>query len=189
MKEDGKGELQREEIEKVIGKLRDGKAPGGDGIVSKVWRYGGEEMEQWIWKTCNRVWVGEGWPRDWREGLIAPIVKKGEGKRVEEYRGVTLMPTLYKVYAMALADRQMGKDEGKMVAFFVDLKAAFDLVKRKVLWGTMERRGVREGLRVRIEEIYKETTSRERRRQKEKHRLEMEREKDRGGERVQISRV
>ncbi|XP_068994227.1 trichohyalin-like [Neodiprion pinetum] len=196
-KGDGEGELQREEIKKVIGKLRDGKAPGGDGIVSEVWRYGGEEMEQRIWKTCNRVWVGEGWPEDWREGLIAPIVKKGEGKRVEEYRGVTLMPTLYKVYAMALADRlereveekglipqnqtgfrkgmstidniyvliylinrQVGKDKGKMVAFFVDLKAAFDSVNRKVLWETMERRGVREGLRVRIEEIYKETKSR-----------------------------
>ncbi|XP_068989265.1 uncharacterized protein [Neodiprion pinetum] len=102
-KGDGEGELQREEIKKVIGKLRDGNAPGGDGIVSEVWRYGGEEMKQWIWKTCNRVWVGEGWPKDWREGLIAPIVKKGKGKREEEYRGVTLMPTLYKVFAMALA--------------------------------------------------------------------------------------
>ena len=29
------------------------------------------------------------------------VVKKGEGKRVEEYRGVTLIPTLYKVYASA----------------------------------------------------------------------------------------
>ncbi|XP_068991496.1 trichohyalin-like [Neodiprion pinetum] len=119
-KGDGEGELQREEIKKVIGKLRDGKAPGGDGIVSEGWRYGGEEMEQWIWKTCNRVWVGEGWPEDWREGLIAPIVKKGEGKRVEEYRGVTLMPTLYKVYAMALADSEQegavgdyGKERGE----------------------------------------------------------------------------
>ncbi|XP_046628297.1 uncharacterized protein LOC124309086 [Neodiprion virginianus] len=63
-KGDGEGELQREEIKKVIGKLRDGKAPGGDGIVSEVWRYGGEEMEQWIWKTCNKVFVGEGWPED-----------------------------------------------------------------------------------------------------------------------------
>lgn len=25
-------------------------------------------------------------------------MKKGEGERVEDYRGVTLMPTLYKVY-------------------------------------------------------------------------------------------
>nr|XP_046472570.1 uncharacterized protein LOC124214348 [Neodiprion pinetum] len=196
-KGNGEEELQREEIRKVIGKLRDGKAPGGDGIVSEVWRYGGEEMEQWVWKTCNRVWVGEGWREDWREGLIAPIVKKGERKRVEEYRGVTLMPTLYKVYAMALAERlerevvekekiphnqtgfrkgmgtidnvyvlnylinrQVGRDKGKMVAFFVDLKAAFDSVDRKVMWETMERRGVREGLRVRVEEIYKEIKSR-----------------------------
>ncbi|XP_068993226.1 golgin subfamily A member 6-like protein 24 [Neodiprion pinetum] len=47
-----------------------------------------------------------------------------------------------------------------MVAFFVDLKVAFDSVNRKVLWETMERRGVREGLRVRMEELYKQTKSR-----------------------------
>ncbi|XP_046590232.1 uncharacterized protein LOC124293425 [Neodiprion lecontei] len=38
-KGNGEEELQREEIRKVIGKLRDGKAPGGDGIVSEVWRF------------------------------------------------------------------------------------------------------------------------------------------------------
>lgn len=31
--------------------------------------------------------------------------KKKERKKVEEYREVTLMPTLYKMYAMALAER------------------------------------------------------------------------------------
>ena len=30
---------------------------------------------------------------DWREGIVVPVVKKGIGKRVEEYRGVTLTQT------------------------------------------------------------------------------------------------
>lgn len=37
------------------------------------------------------------------------IVKKGEGAKVKEYRGVTLMPTLYKVYASALVEGFGGK--------------------------------------------------------------------------------
>jgi len=52
-------------------------------------------MMEWIWSFCNKVWKGEGWPERWKEG--APVVKKKEGERVEDYKGVTLMPTLYKV--------------------------------------------------------------------------------------------
>lgn len=33
---------------------------------------------------------------------MIPIVKKEEGTVVEEYRGVTLMATLYKIYVSAL---------------------------------------------------------------------------------------
>lgn len=40
-----------------------------------------------------------------KEGVIVPILKKGGGEKVEEYRGVTLMSTLYKVYAAVLAER------------------------------------------------------------------------------------
>lgn len=46
---------------------------------------------------CNRVWRGEEWPDAWKEGVIVPIINKGKGERIEEYRGVTLMSTLYKV--------------------------------------------------------------------------------------------
>lgn len=34
-----------------------------------------------------------------------PIMKKGEGRTVEEYRGVTLMSALYKAYTIVLAER------------------------------------------------------------------------------------
>ena len=34
-----------------------------------------------------------------------PIVKKGEGRTVEEYRGVTLMTSLYKIYTTILTRR------------------------------------------------------------------------------------
>lgn len=52
-----------------------------------------------MWRVVNEVWKGEGYPEEWRTGLIAPIVKKGEGRKVEDHRGVTLMPVRYEVYA------------------------------------------------------------------------------------------
>lgn len=46
---------------------------------------------------------------------IVPIVKKEEGMVVEEYRGIPLMPTLYKIYASALAERLREEVERKAV--------------------------------------------------------------------------
>lgn len=43
------------------------------------------------------------------------IVKKEEGAVVEEYRGVTLMATLYKIYASALVERLREEVEQKAV--------------------------------------------------------------------------
>jgi len=70
----------------VIGKLKDRKALGGDGIPNEVWKYGGEEVEEWILDLCKRVWRGEGWLKDWREGVIVPIVKRRGGGRRESGR-------------------------------------------------------------------------------------------------------
>jgi len=64
----------------------------------------GEEMKKWAWEICRRVWRREDWPDQWREGEIVPILKKGDGERIENYRGVTLMPSMYKIYTI-LAER------------------------------------------------------------------------------------
>jgi len=116
------------------------------------------------------------------------------GKKVEEYRGVTLTATLYKIYAGMLAERlrtdveekgivpdnQVGfkkgkgtidnvyelnfivnrnleKRGGKIMAFFVDLRAAFDTMDRELLKRAMRDRGMREGLINRCIDLYTET--------------------------------
>ncbi|XP_067204108.1 regulator of nonsense transcripts 3B-like [Linepithema humile] len=67
----GKGEeeegISKGEIKEVIRNLKDGKVAGIDGITGEAWKYGGEEMEEWIWGYCNRIWKGEGWPEEWKE--------------------------------------------------------------------------------------------------------------------------
>ncbi|KMQ83443.1 axoneme-associated protein, partial [Lasius niger] len=90
-------EIEWEEINKIMNNLKLNRAMGLDGIPNEVWRYKGE-LRKWVWEMCKRVWRGERWPEGWKEGIIAPIVKKGEEDKVTDYRGVTLMPTLYKIY-------------------------------------------------------------------------------------------
>ena len=61
-REDGEEEIGREELEgrRVIRRLKEGKAGGGDGIQNEVWKLGGADVEEWLWKLCNKVWKGEG---------------------------------------------------------------------------------------------------------------------------------
>jgi len=44
-----------------------------------------------------------------------------------------------------------------MYGFFIDLKAAFDKIDRKILWRTMEEKGIRRGLIERVKKIYEQT--------------------------------
>jgi hypothetical protein len=50
-------------------------------------------------ELINGVWRGEGFPVDWRESVFLPIFKMGEKNRAENYRGITLLNTRYKLYA------------------------------------------------------------------------------------------
>lgn len=95
--------------------MKEGQATGGDGIVNEMWKYGGKEVKEWLWKVCNRVWKGEDWPEDWREGMVILIIKKGQGERIEEYREITLTQTAYKVYAAVLAERLRDEMETKEI--------------------------------------------------------------------------
>lgn len=50
----------------------------------EIWRGGDGKIGM---GNYNRVWKGEKWPDSWKEEVIVPIVKKGEGEKIEQYRG------------------------------------------------------------------------------------------------------
>jgi len=58
-----------------------------------------------MWVACGRVWKRQRWPEKWREEAMVSTVKKERREKVEEYRRVIIMPTLYKVYAAVLAKK------------------------------------------------------------------------------------
>ena len=66
---DEERDIGRDEIGRVVRSLKDGKAGRGDGIQNEVWKYGGEEVEKWLWVLCNRVWRGKGGRRGGRREL------------------------------------------------------------------------------------------------------------------------
>ncbi|KAH0817175.1 hypothetical protein GEV33_005616 [Tenebrio molitor] len=159
-------EITREELERQLRKLERKKAPGMDGIQNESWIYGTEREVDRLLEIMNGVWKGEGFPQEWKEGIICPIYKKGEKDTASNYRGITLLNTAYKVYAMIVEERLMKEMNQRGVlpdgqaGFRKDLKAAFDNVERDLLWEYLRKKGINEQLVTKIEEIYEETISR-----------------------------
>lgn len=53
-------DISREEVRRVIGRVKKRKAMGIDGLPNEVWKYGGERMVEWAWRICGRIWKSEG---------------------------------------------------------------------------------------------------------------------------------
>jgi len=66
--------------------LKDNKAVGTDGIDSILTKYGGNKLLNRIYKLVRQIWEEERRPEEWKE-TTAPIYKKEDRKRCENYRG------------------------------------------------------------------------------------------------------
>lgn len=99
------GELLRWEVRRAIRRLRNGKAVGVDGVVAEILKYGGEWMLESVWRVCADVFRGERVPLEWLRAIKVPVKKKGSGDQFEDYRGVTLLSVMGKVFGMVMEAR------------------------------------------------------------------------------------
>jgi hypothetical protein len=53
----------------------------------------------------KQVWEEEKMPTAWRTGLIFPVHKKVSKDKFENYRGITLLPQMYKILSSVLYSR------------------------------------------------------------------------------------
>ncbi|XP_011632013.1 uncharacterized protein LOC105423797 [Pogonomyrmex barbatus] len=70
-----------------------------------MWKYGGGKVKRRLADLLTCIWKGGGIPEDWRKSIIATIYKKGDTEKMENYRGISLLCTTYKIYAEVLRKR------------------------------------------------------------------------------------
>jgi hypothetical protein len=87
----------RLEIEIAIAKLKKYKSPGSDQIQAELIQARGEMLLSAIHKLINSVWNKEKLPDQWKESIIVPIHKKGDKTDCNNYRGISLLSTSYKI--------------------------------------------------------------------------------------------
>ena len=94
-----------EEVSAAINSLKNNKASGPDNIPAELLKMGGEELSKVLYDLVKRIWNTEELPGQWLEGAIIPLHKKGDKMNCENYRGIALLNTAYKVFARVLFDR------------------------------------------------------------------------------------
>ena len=99
------GEIEMDEIEKALNKAESNKAAGDDGCVNEILKQGGDGMKRSLLVLFQKVWNEERVPVDWARGIIVPIHKDGERENVDNYRGITLLSVVGKLYTSVLNER------------------------------------------------------------------------------------
>jgi hypothetical protein len=114
-----KSELEQEpsleEVCKGLSSLKHGKAAGSSGIVAEMLKAGGQLVAEKLWKFFRRVWDEVEVPKDWESGIVMPLFKKGDRMDLDNYRGITLMDVVGKVFSGILRNRLEKFYEGKIV--------------------------------------------------------------------------
>jgi len=58
-----------------------------------------------IHKLITSIWKKEKLPEEWKKSIIIPIYKKGDKTDCNNYRGISLLPTTYKILSKILLSR------------------------------------------------------------------------------------
>jgi hypothetical protein len=91
------------EVEVAVAKLY--KSPRSDQIPAELIQAGGEILLSAIHNLINSVWNKEELPDQWKESIIVPIHKKGDKTDCNNYRGISLLSTSYKIMSNILLSR------------------------------------------------------------------------------------
>jgi hypothetical protein len=90
-------ELTIEDVKKAIRNLKNNKVAGTDGIYPELIKYRGNKLLNRMHELVTQTWEEEWIPEEWKETIIIPIHKRGDRDRCENYRGIALGNTAYKI--------------------------------------------------------------------------------------------
>ena len=94
--------ILRHEVETAIQKLKRNKSPGEDGITAEMVKAGGDVLVQEIHSLCKQAWEEGRVPNEWLKSVLIPIPKKGNVTECKNYRTISLLSHIGKIFMIVL---------------------------------------------------------------------------------------
>ena len=106
MERSNRESVTKGEVERALRVMRMGKATGLDGIPAECLKKGGRVVVEWLVRLLNICFDAGEVPADWRMAAIVPIYKgKGDKHMCSNYRGISLLSIVGKIYGRVLINR------------------------------------------------------------------------------------
>jgi hypothetical protein len=93
------------EVEMAIEELKRHKSQGIDQIPAELIKAGGRTICSGIHELTNCIFNKEELPEQWEQLIIVPVYKKGDKTDCRNYRGISLVSTMYKILSNILLAR------------------------------------------------------------------------------------
>jgi hypothetical protein len=93
------------EVETAIGKLKSYKSTGTEQITAELIKARGETLSSQIHKLIFSIWNMEKLPQQWKDSTIVPVHKKCDETDCNNYRGISLLSTAYRILSNILLAR------------------------------------------------------------------------------------
>ena len=94
-----------DEILEALGQLAVGKAGGMNGLLPDVLKCCGGPLLEYIVVLFRTVWEERRVPLEWRDALLVPVPKKGDLSCCDNWRGISLLDVMGKLFARVLNNR------------------------------------------------------------------------------------
>ena len=98
-------QITSEEVKKCINALNSGKACGMDNLLNEYFIEAGDILLSHLTDLFNILLDTGYFPDGWTEGIIIPLFKKGDENDVNNFRGITLVSCVSKVFTAVLNNR------------------------------------------------------------------------------------
>ncbi|GBP81972.1 LINE-1 reverse transcriptase homolog [Eumeta japonica] len=104
--------IDESEVIKGIKSLKAEKSPGPDGITNEVIKTGCEHLAKPLTLLFNQILNSSHTPRQWSESDIILLYKKGDPNNISNYRPISLLPSLYKLFS-SIIEKKIKKSTEK----------------------------------------------------------------------------
>ena len=93
------------ELAAALERLKYGKARGRTGVLPEMILCGGPVLHHRLLVLLEAIWMPGVVVRDWKDAKIVPIPKKGDIRDCNNWRGISLLDVMGKLFGQILQDR------------------------------------------------------------------------------------